>query len=318
VSTAARLAAFALVLAAVFAAAAAVGRALGPFERSVDTHEAMPEQEPHEDADPADADPHDDAAAPPDDGVEPADDGHGDDHGEPGAVTADGLAVAAGNLALEPASAVLAAGVAQRLGFRVVDAAGETVTEFDETHERRMHLIVVRRDLTGFQHLHPEQRPDGAWSVPLRFAAPGTYRAFADFSTAGQSAVLALDLQVPGEFAPVPLPPSSGTMGVGPFEVALEPLHVHAGEEATLSFLVTRDGSPIELEPYLGAGGHLVILREGDLGFLHTHPEDGVAQRGRVSFETSFPSAGRYRAFLQFAAGGSVHTAAFTVEVGRT
>jgi hypothetical protein len=321
VNAAARLAAFALVLAAVFAAAAVAGRALGPFDRSIATHEAE-EEMPHGE-EPAAADdgapappgePHDDPEPHED---EPADGAHGDDLA--GGAAAVGLAVAAADLAVEPASAVVPGGERNRFEFRVVDGAGNTVTEFDETHERRMHLIVVRRDLTGFQHLHPEQRPDGSWAVPLLLAEPGTYRAFADFSSRGRTGVLAFDLHVPGAYAPAALPPVAEAEAAGPYTVALEPLDVSAGEQATLAFSVTRDGAPAELDPYLGAGGHLVILREGDLGFLHTHPDEhGEAAPGRVSFGTSFPSAGRYRAFLQFSAGGSVRTAAFTVEVGRT
>ena len=63
-------------------------------------------------------------------------------------------------------------------------------------------------------------------------------------------------------------------------------------------------------ERYLGAGGHLVALREGDLAFLHVHPlDDGV------TFEATFPSAGRFRLFLQFKHAGRVQTVAFTEEI---
>ena len=54
--------------------------------------------------------------------------------------------------------------------------------DFDVEHTKRMHLIVVRRDMTGFQHLHPTQAPDGTWSVPLTLRDAGSYRVFADFS----------------------------------------------------------------------------------------------------------------------------------------
>ena len=70
-----------------------------------------------------------------------------------------------------------------------------------------------------------------------------------------------------------------------------------------------------DLEPYLGALGHLVALREGDLAFLHVHPEAEEGSGPRVAFRAVFPSAGRYRLFLQFAHANGVHTAAFTVEV---
>jgi oxalate decarboxylase/phosphoglucose isomerase-like protein (cupin superfamily) len=66
----------------------------------------------------------------------------------------------------------------------------------------------------------------------------------------------------------------------------------------------------VKTEPYLGAGGHLVALREGDMAFLHVHPMDDGAH-----FAATFPTAGRYRLFLQFKHEGQVQTVAFTQEV---
>jgi hypothetical protein len=83
-----------------------------------------------------------------------------------------------------------------------------------------------------------------------------------------------------------------------------------------------REGEPVAVEPYLGAGGHLVTLRDGDLAYLHVHPsghgagEHNDAPAGEpIAFTTEFPSDGRYRLFLQFKHEGRVHTAAFTKEV---
>ncbi len=69
------------------------------------------------------------------------------------------------------------------------------------------------------------------------------------------------------------------------------------GQEARLQFEV-RDGGRViadRLQPYLGAKGHLVALREGDLAYLHTHPETE-----EPTFTVSYPSAGTYRLFAQF------------------
>jgi hypothetical protein len=95
--------------------------------------------------------------------------------------------------------------------------------------------------------------------------------------------------------------------------VQLQAADAHRGEEATLRFSVTRDGRPVQLQPYLGAGGHLVALREGDLAFLHVHPDE--ADGNNVSFAATFPTAGRYRLFLQYQVDGRVQTAEFTQEV---
>jgi hypothetical protein len=191
----------------------------------------------------------------------------------------------------------------RELRFRIADRAGRTVRDFDVEHTKRMHLIVVRRDMTGFQHLHPRQDADGSWSVPLTLREPGAYRVFADFSVGGAPGTLATDLAVDGDVRTTPLPAPATSVRTDGLEVTMG---------AGLRFTVTRGGRPVRLEDYLGAKGHLVALREGDLAFLHVHPD-----ARSLRFEATFPTAGRYRLFLQFQVDGRVHTAAFTQEVGR-
>jgi hypothetical protein len=90
----------------------------------------------------------------------------------------------------------------------------------------------------------------------------------------------------------------------------------HAGGETHLHFTVSRHGREItDLQPYLGARGHLVALREGDLAYLHVHPQEGPERGAGITFGAEFPSAGRYRLFLQFRHAGRVHTTAFTEAV---
>ncbi len=176
-----------------------------------------------------------------------------------------------------------------------------------------MHLIVVRRDLTGFQHLHPRQQADGTWEVPLRLDDAGSYRVFADFARDGESHTLASDLRVDGAADLRDLPaPASLARSDGGYDVRLEAGAARAGQGSELRFSITRGGEPVQVEEYLGAGGHLVALREGDLAFLHVHPEDDG-----VRFAATFPTEGRYRLFLQFQHEGRVQTVAFTQEVTR-
>jgi len=191
------------------------------------------------------------------------------------------------------------------LAFRIADRRGRTVRDFDVEHTKRMHVIVVRRDMTGFQHLHSRQARDGTWSVPLELRDAGSYRVFADFSVGGEPHTLAGDLTVDGPFRAVALPAPAATAETDGLQVSLQ-----RGKD--LRFTVTRDGRPVEVQDYLGAKGHLVALREGDLAFLHVHPDERS-----LRFEATFPTAGRYRLFLQFRTEGRVHTAAFTQEVGR-
>lgn len=239
-----------------------------------------------------------------------------------------GLAIAASGYSLVIDRPVTDARPRVPVRFRIVDARGRTVRAgFDVEHERRFHLIVVRRDLTAFQHVHPVMAPNGTWSAELSLPAAGVYRAFADFSIDGRSHVLGADLLVAGDFRPEEPPPTTSRASSGDLQVTLEAAGLRAARTADLRFAFTRDGRPFAaLEPYLGADGHLVALREGDLAYLHTHPAEpgarhphgdpaGGASVSEASFTATFPTAGRYRLFLEYKTGGEVRMASFTIEV---
>jgi hypothetical protein len=205
--------------------------------------------------------------------------------------------------------------------FTITGPDGKPVTAFDDEHEKKLHLIVVRRDTSEFRHVHPEPAPDGTWSVPLTLPAAGSYRAFADFApTGGQPMTLGVDLSVAGDYQPARYAPSR-TAQVDGYTVELAG-DLTAGKTSPLTVTVSRGGVPVtDLQPYLAAYGHLVALREGDLAYLHVHPGgapgDGRTAAGpRVEFAAEVPSAGTYRLFLDFKHGGVVRTAEFTVTTG--
>ena len=236
-----------------------------------------------------------------------------------------GLAVAENGLRVVVDDPELRRGARERLAFRIVNDRGDTVRDFDVEHEKRMHLIVARRDLTGFQHLHPKQAEDGTWAADVTIEGPGSYRLFADFARRGENHTLASDLRIDGEADLRPLPqPAATSESDGGYDVRLDAGRARPTQEADLRFTVTKDGESVHTEPYLGAGGHLVALREGDLAFLHVHPTDGehADEEGGadehddwVGFAATFPTQGRYRLFLQFKHEGRVQTVAFTQEV---
>jgi hypothetical protein len=234
-------------------------------------------------------------------------------HAEMAAMAVRGLGVAENGLRVVVSDPDLARGQTQLLQFRVLDEKGHPVRDFDVEHTKRMHLILARRDLTGFQHLHPAMAPDGTWSAPVRVRDAGSYRLFADFSHDGTPTTLADDLRVDGaaDLRPLPAPAPVATSDGG-YDVRLSGGTPRAGQESELRFTISKDGRPVQTEPYLGAGGHLVALRDGDLAFLHVHPD---ADRRATSFEATFPTTGSYRLFLQFKINGTVQTAAFTQEV---
>ncbi|AXB41598.1 hypothetical protein [Amycolatopsis albispora] len=260
------------------------------------------------------------------------DTGHGDTHrgtvaeAVPGPAEPDqpgGLASSRGGYTLTPTATTLAPGEDQPFSFTITGPDGQPVTAFDVEHEKRMHLIVVRRDTSGFQHVHPELGQDGAWRVPLDVARGGSYRVFADFKpTGGAALTLGADFAVPGSFEPVSHQPSRESVVDG-YRVRLDGDLV-PGQSSKVTLTVDRGGVPVtDLQPYLGAYGHLVALRGGDLAYLHVHPEgtpgDGVTAAGpSVTFFAEVPTAGTYRLFLDFQHGGTVRTAEFTVATAGT
>ena len=214
------------------------------------------------------------------------------------------------------------------VAFRVLGPDGAPVTEYTQDHGEDLHLVAVRADLSGYQHVHPDRAPDGTWRAPLTLT-PGSWRLVADTTPAAagedgdtDSVVLTADLQVAGEYDPQPLPEPAPVSEVDGYTVVLTG-ELTAGAESELTFSVSRDGRPVtDLQPYLGAYGHLVALREGDLGYLHVHPVEDAhvapAPGPHVAFAATAPSAGTHRLFLDFRHGDAVHTAAFTVQVTGT
>jgi hypothetical protein len=201
------------------------------------------------------------------------------------------------------------------VAFTISGPDGAALIDYDVMHTEELHLIVVRRDLTDFQHVHPTRNASGTWSTALDLTRPGPYRLFADFTPAGgENITLGAELTVPGDYRPQPLSTPNVTSRVDGYDVTLAGA-VTAGTNSTVSLTIEQDGREVtDLEPYLGAYGHLVALRADDLAYLHVHPEDGPPGP-TVDFTVSAPTAGTYALYLDFQHGGVVHTAEFTVEV---
>ena len=310
----AKLGAYAAGLALAFGGALGVGAAVGPLGVATSGDHADAHPAPHAANGPGGTTmEHGDQAS----GAAAAESGRGG-HAETGGGLPGGLAVSQDGYAFVPASSIVPAGQEQAFRFTITGPDGAPLTGYAPEHDEDLHLIVVRRDLSGFQHLHPSRGPDGVWSQPLTLPAAGNYRAFADFVPAGGRALtLGVDLHAGGDYAPQPLPAPSRTALVDGYAVTLAgDLRAGASSEVTLS--VAKDGQPVtDLEPYLAAYGHLVALRDGDLAYLHVHPEghpgDGTTPAGpEIRFAAEVPTAGTYRLYLDFQHRGVVRTAEFT------
>jgi hypothetical protein len=278
VNSVTKLAAFAVVVAAVFGGAMAAGAAIGPIDVSADDDHSM--DAPTEASD---------------------------------AQTPRGLSVVASGHRLVLDETVLASSAPTPFEFRIVDDAGNAVVDFEELHERPLHLIVLSRNLVDYLHLHPTMDATGNWAVDLPALEPGSYRVFADFQPTGDTNLtLGADLTVAGDTRPVELPAPADADTVDGYEVALSGRP--AVGETDLTFTVSREGRQVVTDPYLGAAGHLVAIREGDLAYLHVHPHEGDGEAA-VTFTGEFPSAGTYRLFFDFSHDGTVRTASYTVVV---
>jgi hypothetical protein len=226
--------------------------------------------------------------------------------------------------------------------YRIKDDKGDIVTDFAIAHEKIMHFIVVRKDLTQFQHLHPDfNQETGEFSVAVTFPAAGPYRFFADF-TPGTDNPMKLPVTVysdllvgdVADFQPQKVTPDTKKeVNVPPdYQVTYTlPSELQSQTPVTYSLVVEKDNQPVTLEKYLGALGHSVVLKEGTLAYIHTHAgEQGDAmehgehgghamppaqQENKIDFSTTFPDTGIYRIFTQFQHQGNVLTTAYTVAV---
>ncbi|NRQ39906.1 hypothetical protein HII36_49975 [Nonomuraea sp. NN258] len=303
-NTAAKLGSYVLGLAVVFGGALGVGKVVGPVGTPpAEDHSAMTAT------------------------TSAATAGHGGHAAQPAqpakADTPGGLQVSQDGYTLNPLT-TLKPGEPTDFRFTVTGPDGKPVTDYQVEHDKKLHFIVVSRDLSTFQHLHPEMASDGTWSVKLTLAEAGTYRAFADFApTGGSGMTLGADLLVAGDFAPKALPQTTRTSEVDGYTVTLDG-DLTPGQSSKLTLKVSKDGKPVtDLQPYLGAYGHLVALRAGDLAYLHVHPDgepgDGKTKPGpEIVFYAEAPSTGGYRLFLDFQHEGKVRTADFTLRTGQS
>lgn len=230
------------------------------------------------------------------------------------------------------------AGEPSRLRFVVTrPRTGEPVRDFVVNHEKLFHLFVVSQDMSDYQHLHPRLEPDGSFAAEVVLARPGLYHLHSDFFPAGGTPQVLHRFFGAAGFggkAPRPLPArltpdAELTKTAGGLKVTLD----FGGKEPEAGALVpllfrladARTGEPArDLEPYLGAWGHALVLNADQSEYLHSHPTepvpasaDGSAPRGgpEVEFKTMFPAAGLYRVWAQFRRAGEVVTVSFTLKV---
>lgn len=223
-------------------------------------------------------------------------------------------------------------GVPVRFRLVILDPdSRRPVTGFTVVHDKRYHLFVVSQDLQHFAHIHPEQQEDGSWTIEHTLPQPGYYRIYSDFlPMGGTPQILARTLATGGydgdlsSSVPKLVPDRSLVKEVDGMTVkfTIQPASIVAGRMVKLRYDLTQKGAPItDLEPYLAAWGHTLVLSEDAVEYVHAHPieylpMDKPELKGgpTVTFDALFPKPGRYRVWTQFKRRGVVSTTWFTVE----
>jgi hypothetical protein len=235
--------------------------------------------------------------------------------------------------------AVVKPGEKFRLTFFITHPKTEApVKKFNIVHDMPFHLFVVSQDLTYFAHLHPQQQADGRFTIQTMVPKAGSYIIYCDVFPVGGMPQVAHRSLITAGFdgdlfsAQAQLEADkilSKTLAGVRFELTLNPAEPVSGKPATLKYHLTdeKTGEPVkDLEPYLGAWGHTLILSEDASDYIHSHPTEMIpdgADRTKifggpdVSFDAFFPRPGRYRVWSQFQRQGKLITVAFTISVRR-
>jgi hypothetical protein len=230
-------------------------------------------------------------------------------------------------LEIEPAPRAPQAGQPVRLALTVRDVdTGRPVRDFEVTHERLFHLFVVSHDLELFAHVHPQLDKHGRLRASIDLPRPGPYQLYADFIPAGgspqllQASVVTAGYRGTLAAARAHLSPDLTPKIDHGLRMRLHVPEASAGRELLLAFAAedVRTGMPVgDLEPFLGAAGHLMMIDEDLADAQHSHPVAAISSAGGpdIVFQTGFPRAGLYRVWLQVQRAGEVATFAYTIPV---
>jgi hypothetical protein len=201
--------------------------------------------------------------------------------------------------------------------FAVTAPGRQVISDLDEDAGEHMHLIAFRRDLTGYQHLTPQQGEGTSWWGILNLT-PGPWHVIIHFQskTLGREIALATDFTTSGEYRPKPLPPAADQIQSTDLAVTRTG-ELSTSANSSTAITVTDHGQPVtDLEPAHGEMGHSVLIRPDDLGYLHMH-SNTTGTGPRLDFLGAVPAPGSYRLFVEFYRGDKLYLAPFTVQVTR-
>lgn len=227
------------------------------------------------------------------------------------------------------------------LKFQVKKPTGEKTSELEIVHEKPMHLFIVSRDLAQYFHEHPVRQKDGTYKLDFEFPNGGDFRIYLDFKPPNEEILTeSFDVSVKGQNIPeVELKPDEKfEKTIDGLRFTLKPnreLKKHS--DLLLEFQVSdaSTNAPVEnLQNYLGAKAHFVIIRKNLGRFIHGHPVSGensdktmdhrnmpsmpmnhAMENSKVAAAVNFPNSGIYKIFAQFKYQDKIYTVPFVFEV---
>ena len=226
----------------------------------------------------------------------------------------------AGTLMVTTDPTPVQAGQPTRLSLMIHADTGAVLKDFEVFHEQKVHLMVVSAGLDQFAHIHPEVDSAGNLTIRHLFPTGGKYRLYADYKPVGkpQSTAIA-ELQVRGDSPPAPplIPNAPGSVTGTGLQARIAIPRAQAGEVTKITFelLDSRNQPVTDLQPYLGAMGHLVIISADGMHYVHAHPDEAQPATGVVSFAAHFSQPGIYKAWGQFQRADQVDTVPFVLQV---
>jgi len=208
----------------------------------------------------------------------------------------------------------------------------QLITNYTLDQTQYMHLIVVRADFREFMHLHPTLRA-GHFRIPVALSAGQRYYAYADSRPSGlgqQVLRFTLKVGVPPPLQTTKVAASLPETAAGPYVVRLSKTIVPGGRPFSLDVTITRNGRfANDLQPYLAAAAHVVLISTADLSYTHVHPMPADQQvasdmtmpemkpstrvHPRMQLMIPLLHRGAYKMWLQFRGGGTLYVAPFTV-----
>ena len=154
-----------------------------------------------------------------------------------------------------------------------------TLAALEERHTRKLHLLVVDESMVDYHHVHPAAGSDaGSYTFAFTPNTAHNYMLYADVKPLnGEAQMIAVKLIGTAPCANDCLDKSAtdrATIGDVTGQVVFDGKALKAGSSVNAEVLLTgADGKPLaDLEPVMGAYGHIVGFYEGMTDVAHMHP----------------------------------------------